>query len=150
MREDARGVDDVTRCDLLAARGDEAPDVPVLVKRGAVDARGEADLVVQPVLRGTVLRIGPQLGAGRVDARPVRTPLERVLVAERGDVDGDAGVCVPLPRPAERVARLDDPVVADPRLREADRHADAGEAGPDDEDLVVDRLAWGLDHPLPS
>ena len=42
-----------------------------------------------------------------------------------------------MPRAAEAVARLDDHVVVDAGLVELDRRADAGEAGADDQDLVV-------------
>jgi hypothetical protein len=84
-----------------------------------------------------VFGVRAQLGAGRVDARPVGPLLERVLIAEGRDVDRDARIVVPAPGAAEGVAGLDDLVVADPRLVEVDRSADAGEAGADDQDFVV-------------
>ena len=42
-----------------------------------------------------------------------------------------------MPRAADAVARLDDAVVVDPGLVEADGDPDAGETGADDQDFVL-------------
>ncbi len=120
----------------------------LLVEAGAGDLRVEAGLVLEPVLVRAALGVGAQLLAGGVGAGPVGALRERVLVGERGDVDREAGVAVPVPGAAEALALLDDQVVADAGLLEPDRGADPREAGADDQDLVVEGGGgggrWGL------
>ena len=137
VREDAGRVDHVARDDLVPLTRRERPGVRLLVEGRAGDADAEARLRGQPVPVGAVLGIGTQLRAGRVGARPVGPLLERELVAERRDVDGDPRVGVPAPGPAEAVVVVDDQVVADAGLLEADRGADPGEASSDDEHVVI-------------
>ena len=91
LREHAGGVDHVARDDLLAVRVASRQTRASSSNVAASIRDAEPRLVAQPVLVGAVLRVGAQLGAGRVDARPVRAPLERELVAERRDVDGEPG-----------------------------------------------------------
>ena len=55
----------------------------------------------------------------------------------RGDVALTARIGVRLPRAADVVGALDEHEVVDPLLLEADREAQAGEAGADDRDAHV-------------
>jgi hypothetical protein len=135
--QDAGRVNHMAGNELVAAVSPQAPDMLVLIEGGSVDPRVKADAVVKAVLARAVVGIRTQLVSGCVYPRPVGALLERVLVAERRDVDADAGVAVPVPGPTERVAGLDDQVVVNPGLVEADSDADPGEAGTDDQDFVV-------------
>jgi hypothetical protein len=49
-----------------------------------------------------------------------------------------------VPRPADRVLLLEDREVADAGLLEADGESEAGEPGPDDDDVVVFGQSLGL------
>ena len=77
--------------DRALAEGDP-PEVAVLVPSARGDLGVEPQMGAEAVLVGAVVGVGLDLGALGEDARPVRVRLERVLVAERGDVDGDVGI----------------------------------------------------------
>src|SRR5262249_27244542 len=107
------------------------------VERRRHDARVQAQLGPHAVLVHAMLGVRLQLAPGGVHARPVRALLERELVAERRDVDGDARVRVPVPRTTDAVALVDHEVVGDAGGAEPDRGPDPREPRPDDGDLVI-------------
>src|SRR3954451_2868900 len=137
LGEHAGRADDVAGGERLAVGRLEAPDVVVLVEDRTLDPPPQPQPRAQAVLVDQILRVGLQLVARRVDARPVRALVEGELVAERRDVDGDARIRVPVPGPADALSLLDDDEVVEAGLVEFDGRADAGEPGPDHDDLVV-------------
>jgi hypothetical protein len=92
---------------LVPSERPSRPAVRRVVEGPGRDPGVEPDPLAQVVLVDAVLGIGLQLAARRVDARPVGALLEGELVAERGDVDTDARVGVPVPGAADAVALLD-------------------------------------------
>ncbi len=137
LGENAGGVDHEAGRQLFTVRGGEAPDVLGLVEGRGLDPGVEADPRADAVAVDAMLGVVLELRARRVDARPGRPLLEGELVAERGDVDADARVGVPMPGSPDAAALLDDQVVVDPGLSQLDRDPDAGESGADHDDLVV-------------
>ena len=109
----------------------------VVVEVGAEHLGVEPDLGSQAVLGDAVFGVGLQFVAGGVGARPVRALLERELIGERRNINGDTGIGVPVPRAAGSVACLDDQVVVQAGLVELDRGADAGESGTDDHAVII-------------
>src|SRR5262249_9151715 len=95
------------------------------------DARAQAEAV------DAVFGVGLELVAPGIDARPVGALREGELVAERGDVDPDPRIRVPVPGAADAVTGLEQGPVGDPRFVQLDRGADAGEPGADDRDLEI-------------
>jgi hypothetical protein len=91
----------------------------------------------QPVPRHHRLDIGENLRLQRIDAGPVRLLIEREPVQVRLDVAGRAGIGIVAPGAAHpvRFFKHDEIVVAG--LLQADRHAEAAEAGADDGDFIV-------------
>jgi len=137
LREDAGGADHVAGGDGRAFGYVELPEVALGVELGADDLGAEADPRAQAIAVDAVVRVGLQLPTLRVHAGPVRALLEGELIAERGDVDADARVGVPVPGPADPVALLEQDPLADPGLVQLDRRADPGEAGSDHRDLEI-------------
>jgi len=127
----------VPRGDRLAAVGLEQPHVRFVVERRADDPGGEAQARSHPVLVDAQLGVGLELVARRVDPCPVGPLLERELIAEGRNVDGDAGIGVPVPGSADTVARLHQQVVVEAGCGELDRRADPGEPRSHDHDLVI-------------
>ena len=84
-----------------------------------------------------VLGVRLQLVAGRVHARPVGPLRVGELVAERRDVDLDAGIAVPVPGAADAVAGLEQDEVLEARAAQRDGRADAREPGADDRDVDI-------------
>jgi hypothetical protein len=113
------------------------PQCPLVVELDGQNLGVEADFRPDAVLVGAVLGICLQLVAPRVGSRPVRLLLERELVGKRRDVDGDAGIGVPVPGAADAVTGLDDEIVAEALLIELDGGADAREPRADDQAVVV-------------
>jgi hypothetical protein len=138
LGEDPGRPDDVARRDRAAVRGRQAPEVRVLVPLGARHGGGQPQPGPQPVVVDELLGVGLQLVARRVHARP-RLLAERELVAERRDVDLDAGIAVPVPGAADPVAFLEQDEVLDARSLDRDGGADAREARADDRDVDVRR-----------
>ncbi|CAB4958103.1 unannotated protein [freshwater metagenome] len=144
--EDAGGADDVAGEQRLGVLELDAPEVAVLVERRGRDAGVQADPVADAEAVDAVLRVGLQLAARRVDPRPARPLPVGELVAERRDVDRDAGIRVPVPRAADAVAGLEHEDVVLAGVLQRDRGADAGEAGADDDHLVVGGEDLGRAH----
>src|SRR5262249_53923151 len=137
LAEDAGRADHVAGVDAPAARGLDAPQVRVLVERSANHPGVQPDAVAQAVLVDAVLRVRLQLAPGRVHTRPVAALLERELVAEGGDVDGDPRVGVPVPGASHPVSLLQHHEVREPGLVELHRGPDAREAGADHNNFAV-------------
>ena len=125
------------RGDALAARGLEAPHVGVLVEDRADDLGVQPDAIAHVVLIDAVLCVGLELVAGRVHARPVAALLEGELVAEGGDINGDAGIGVPVPGATDAVALLEHDEIREASLIKLDRGPDPREACSDHDDLVI-------------
>jgi hypothetical protein len=77
-------------------------DVPAAIgePRGD-DLLVEADEFGKPAIVRDLFDIGPDLGGGRVFARPAVIGLERKLILTRQDIDEEAGKGVVPPRPAD-------------------------------------------------
>jgi hypothetical protein len=144
LRQHAGGTDDEACGDGVAVGGLEAPDVLLVVEGRADDLGVQPGAAADVVLVHAVLGVRLELVAWRVHARPRGPLLEGELVAERGDVDRDARVRVPVPRPADSVALLEHQVVAEAGPVEPDGRADAGEPTTDDDHLVVVRDSHGV------
>ena len=137
LAEHTRRCDHEARADPLSSLRVDLPHVLFLVEGGRGDLRVQLDAVPHAVLVGAVLGVRLQLAPGRVDPRPVTPLLEGELVAERGDVDCDAGVGVPVPGAPHAVGLVEDEEVLEAGAIELDRRADAREAGADHDDLMV-------------
>ena len=134
-QEAGRG-DEVRRPDRLAAGHRDLPHLVCLVPPRAVDNGVEAHVPAQVVLVGDVGGVLLQLGATGVPVPPPRVRLEGVGVGHAGDVDGQAGVAVDVPGPAEVVLALEDDEVVDAESLELDGRTHPAEAGADDHCLV--------------
>jgi hypothetical protein len=103
------------------------------------------DPVGDAAILGGALEVGEDLALGREEAAPVRVERERVRVQVRGHVARAVRVRVGPPGAAERRGALEDHVVVDARLAQADGGADAAEAGADDRDAdLADRRLGAL------
>ena len=134
--------------DRLALGGAEAPHARVGVEPCGRDLDGEADVGEQVVFACAVPQIVQDLPLGRPLPRPVGLLFERETVHERRRVTRRAGVGVVTPRAAESVGLLEDREGVDAGLLEPDAHAQATEAGPDDDD--AERKSFQRDSGPPS
>ena len=105
---------------------------------GADDACAEPDVRTDAVLVGAVPQVLEDLPLRGEVARPAGPRLERERVEVRLHVAGAARVVVVAPGAADVARLLEDDEVVDSRLLQADGHAQAGEAGSDDDDGAVD------------
>ena len=112
-----RGDQEAGRHDLFA--DPRQPDVVLLVELDAVDFDAQPEVLAQSVLLDAVLGVALDLVALGEDARPARIQLERELVAERRDVDGDPRIGVVPPGAADVVGLLEDHEVVDPLVLRA-------------------------------
>ena len=143
----AGGAEEPARGHLRAALDVDRPQCRLARPRCAQDPMTEADVPVDAVLAGGLLDVRPYRCA--VDDRLVTRPrLERVRERVHVGVRADPGEAEQVPRPADRVARLEDRVRAAgmPRLEVA-RGADARHPGTHDQH--VDVVGHGL-QPRPG
>src|SRR5450755_825218 len=113
------------------------PQALLVVELGGKNLGVQPDSRPDAVLVDAVFGVRLELATGCVCSRPVRALLEGKLVGERRDIDGDTGIGVPVPGPADSVAGFDHQVIGEPRLVELDCGADPGESGTDDQCVVV-------------
>ncbi|MGY2873073.1 hypothetical protein ACVW00_000263 [Marmoricola sp. URHA0025 HA25] len=115
------------------------PVLLVLVPASAFDPDAELHVPAEVVLVGDVLGVRLQLRAAREPVLPARVGLERVGVGDARDVDGEAGVVVHVPGPAEVVLAVQDHEVVVAEALQADRRPHPAEAGAHDDHVVVGR-----------
>ena len=104
----ARREDQEPRPQRLAAGQRDQPLLGVLVPAGALDGGVEPHVAAQVVLLGDVLGVGLELGARRIQPRPVRVRFEPVRVGGGRDVNRQTGVTVDVPRATEVVLAVED------------------------------------------
>ncbi len=131
-QEPGRG-DQEPRCQRLAAGECDMPALAVLVPASTLDACVEAHVPAYVVFVRDVVGVSLELGAGGEQPRPVRVRLEPVRVGGRRDVDGQAGVAVHMPRPAEVVLAFEDHEVVVAQPAQLYRRPDSPESCPDDD-----------------
>ena len=101
------------------------------------DLATRAQVWVEPELAGGVAQIPVDLGPRRKEAGPLDVRGEGELVPQRRDVDGQTGIVVVAPRPAEVVAALEDHEICDaPSPQQMPARDTAGPAS-DDGDVEV-------------
>src|SRR3954467_8699029 len=91
---------------------------------------------IQAELTSGVLKIAIELGARREQPAPLGVGVERQLIPQRGDVDGQAGVVVVAPGAAEVVGAFENDEVGDSLLAQQMCCGDAAGPCADDRDLV--------------
>ena len=115
----------------VASSEADVPGAARLVERGRAHFRAEPHVRQDVVLLRAARDVVEELVLARVVVRPVGVGPERVRVEVVGHVDPQVGVGVLEPRAAD-VGVLVEHRVRDPGLLEADRRAQAAEAGADD------------------
>ena len=105
----------------------------VLVPPGALDDGVEPHVPAHVELVRDVVGVLLDLRAGGEQARPVRVRLEEIRVRGGRDVDGQAGVAVYVPGPAEVVLAVKDHEVVVTHPLELDGRAYPPETGPHDD-----------------
>jgi len=128
--------DDHTRGHRVSVVGLQRPAPGLLVPLGAGDRAAQADVVAHAERIGAAAQVSADLGPARVGVRPVRVGRERERVEVGRDVAAAARVRVEVPGAADVVAALEHDEVLDALLLEPDRHAEAGEPGADDGDVM--------------
>ena len=130
-----------------AVLGGDLP-APVDVARGC-DARAQLDVAAQVEAVRDVIEVAQDLRLGRIALAPLPLLLEllreRVRVVHRLDVAAGAGVAVPVPRAADRVALLED-AHAEAEAAQTVQRVQAGEAGADDDRVDPCRRQLAVDR----
>ena len=108
----------------------------VLVPAGALDDGVEPHVPAHVVLVRDIVGVLLDLRAGGEQPRPVRVRLEEVGVRGGRDVDGQAGVAVDVPGPAEVVLAVEDHEVVVAQPLELDGRAYSPETGSHDDRVV--------------
>ena len=139
-RQQPQGHDDEARGELASVAREDVPPVLVLVKVRGFHVAVELHVLPQTELVGDVVQVLQVLGLTGEGLLPV--PLVEELLRERVPVgialgvEAGAGIAVPIPGAAEVTAGIEHGGV-DPEIGEALDLVDAGDAGADDDDLVV-------------
>ena len=135
--EPAGGRDDGPGDHGVALAGLDGPEPRALVERGPRGGCAEADVGADAVLVRAALEVGEDLAPLRELAGPAGVLLERERVEVRLDVAGGTRIAVVTPGATQALGLLQHGEVVDARLLEADGHAEAAEAGADDDDVRV-------------
>src|SRR5581483_9433138 len=120
-----------------ALAGLDFPALLVLVPAHRLDLVVEAQVRAEPLAGDHAAHVVPDLGLAGKGATPARVLLIRPGIEDARDIAGTPGVSVVTPGPAELGGALEYDEVVHPGLLQRHCHAQAGEAGTCDHDLVV-------------
>src|SRR5690606_2347819 len=112
-------------------------EVVGVVEAGTGDFHAKTNQRIDTVLARHPARVVVQLVARREYPRPVGVLLERKRIGKRGDVDGDTRIAVIAPGAADILAAFENQDVVDTIGAQLDGNTDTGNAGANDDDLVV-------------
>src|SRR5690606_17008534 len=135
--QSATGGDDVARTKLPTVVKLDHPEVVGVVEAGTGDFHAKTNQRIDTVLARHPARVVVQLVARREYPRPVGVLLERKRIGKRGDVDGDTRIAVIAPGAADILAAFENQDVVDTIGAQLDGNTDTGNAGANDDDLVV-------------
>ena len=136
----AGGRNQVAGGDRGAVRRVDDPAVAALVEAAPLHAGAELHVAAQVETVRDVIEVALELRLGGEPLGPVPIPLEflgeRVAVVPALDVAAGAGIAVPVPRPADAVALLEQPH-REPQAAQPVQHVQPGRPRPDDDRVEV-------------